>query len=406
MTTYNDDHDFLSPEDQEAFAAMADDLAWSEVRQPILAGIAARKKQKRRLLWFFVGAGMILLAGSYAALRANLSRPTIASFLVQTIGLSEQSSSPVHQSALLNSQERTAYLDVAPKDEKQQEVTTQLAHSIGPARTLSPSLLSLNNQLEESSLATAIDRVAVNDNEREAATVLVPVTAVSTIAVDKLPILPISPLAHEIDDATFNITANESESPVSKQEHLWRLGLWTDANLHQTSYRPSRSDQPPAEKPLNVLQGELRLSRKLGPQFTIATGLRYQVWQGQAEANGEYETRLYRPNTIDTIFTNVVSGDVTYSYTDSIPGLIQRDFKHTNRQYSLQLPILLGYGHEYRRWEWNVQMGVQVELSHRATGRKLLNETADLQIVSSADWYASSRIARSALLEAANGYKL
>ncbi|MEM6804735.1 MAG: hypothetical protein AAF696_25280, partial [Bacteroidota bacterium] len=81
---------------------------------------------------------------------------------------------------------------------------------------------------------------------------------------------------------------------------------------------------------------------------------------------------LYRPNTVDTIFTSTLTGRQRIVYRDSLPGIRSRDFQHFNRHQILGIPLLLGYERRIGAGELAIQSGLEVLVLKQHRGRSLV----------------------------------
>jgi len=134
---------------------------------------------------------------------------------------------------------------------------------------------------------------------------------------------------------------------------------------------PIMSAQPRVRVGVETTNGwALSINAKLG---------RY-VWR--SELNSSNATTLYRPGTIDTIFRNVIDGSERIITTDSIPGIINTQFRGYGRITTLEFPITIG-----KVWPVsNGRLGLHLGLAPSfVTNKKGQSIVAEEEIVSVAE---------------------
>lgn len=156
-----------------------------------------------------------------------------------------------------------------------------------------------------------------------------------------LPLVDHSPVSGDISDGP--------------SQDAWSIEFVGGANKSVVDYNDENNISADNEDRLVGYQWGMRLNKTLNERWSVGIGFGRQVWRSKSAAENSVETTLYRPNTVDSIFTNTITGEERIVYTDSVPGIRIDRFRNYNRQ---------------NRWEF--QLGIQ---HHLALSNTLQMET-------------------------------
>ncbi|MEL6140210.1 MAG: hypothetical protein AAFU67_01160, partial [Bacteroidota bacterium] len=115
---------------------------------------------------------------------------------------------------------------------------------------------------------------------------------------------------------------------------------------------------PSEYTPIVSGQTQLQLSINTSNNWHIGVGARLGRYVWRSELNSNEPTNLYRPGTIDTIFRNTVDGTERIVTTDSIPGVVNIQFRGYGKVTTLDLPITLGKNWPLLGGQFGAYLGV------------------------------------------------
>ncbi|MEL6355984.1 MAG: hypothetical protein AAFQ37_03525, partial [Bacteroidota bacterium] len=115
---------------------------------------------------------------------------------------------------------------------------------------------------------------------------------------------------------------------------------------------------PSEYTPIVSGQTQLQLSINTSNNWHVGVGARLGRYVWRSELNSNEPTNLYRPGTIDTIFRNTVDGTERIVTTDSIPGVVNIQFRGYGKVTTLDLPITLGKNWPLLGGQFGAYLGV------------------------------------------------
>ena len=197
--------------------------------------------------------------------------------------------------------------------------------------------------------------------------------------------LSLSPIKHHIPlevhislpDSIILLNLPPQIEGESAPIRLWSLGLIGGINTFGHAYQWNRSqDQAPnnAETELIGWSAGMRVQRSIGQNWSLGSGIELERLRYRFDYDETALGSLYRPNTIDTIFINIWSGDSTFAYTDSVDGTINRKIRHYNHHYTLNLPIILGYQFKMNPINLRLQAGFNFSFLRQTKGKSTLGD--------------------------------
>ena len=355
-------------------------LGWEQLSAGILAGVAERRRRKRAALWLWWSAGAVgvMVAGWWfmphpvglgafpvgLASSAGLGNSNVDSRCISVPVFKNTTSSSIKfdnqnfthfKNYISNNQEPTT-----KSNRNSLTTATQVTMLASALPTLPPATAAPEKMIESLSLEE------FNSTE---------------LVLISLPALPLAVLEKIPNEDSLSLPKPVQPSPRAH----WHVEIAGSTNYFNPNYRsvaPDARTPAPYEKPLLGWQTSVRLQRSFNKNWHLAFGLQWQELRYRTHFNQREMVNLYRPGTIDTIFVNQFTGEETYVYRDSVPGVRTRRFQHYNRHTAWQAPIVVGYSIDANRWGLALQVGVNLQLYQRSQGKTLLdmNESLDLAI--------------------------
>lgn len=340
-------------------------LGWAERSPGILAALRRRKKRRWLLIWSSASAAFLVLGlGFYWFSSRTLGAfPIPLSGRLATAGAlrtkAAAGSSPVQRSdrpvrqqrPLLAERQGAREADSGPKEtDGDRVILTPLLGGTGSA-----------------GLAT----------EAGAEAALLPLP--STLAIiAPLPIAAKPLLPWPASAPTF------SPSPPAPRQSSWRSKFWAGPGIYFSNFGVRAPLA--AETPLLGWQGGVVVQRPLHRSWQLITGITGVTRRQKVNYAATTPVMLYRPNTLDSILVNAWNGQETLIYRDSVAGRRTRRFQHYNQQHWLQVPLAIGWGRQYGRWQMDFQAGAALNVLVNAQGRTLDQAGAVIELANG-NWY-------------------
>lgn len=378
------------------------ELGWERMSAGILAGVAERRKRRRVAFWLWWTTGAAALAvvwtlwfisqrvelGCFPVGSLNIaSREEVEICEPQVARSTSKKKLPgiipmTNETITFSNHNQTVATERVPFFDKNKSVSINKDHLLPSTPTLVESALQLTENLDDNSITT-----------------------VANLAEMEIHLLPTLPFL--VENTSKEVLTNPSKCPEFQHIAKWQIEITGYTNSFQSNYRSQESGAatPAAyETPLLGWQTGIRLRRKLSEHWRLSTGVQWQQLRYRSNFNERETVNLYRPGTIDTIFINQFTGEKTYVYRDSVPGVRSRHFQHYNKHNALQIPLLFGYEMDGGRWSVAMQAGVNLQVYHQSRGRMAI-ATKEIIELNGDDFYNSS-FRLSYLLESQLQYQL
>ncbi len=138
--------------------------------------------------------------------------------------------------------------------------------------------------------------------------------------------------------------------------------------------------------PVTGLTASFRIGYAL-PQrpYTLWAGIEMEELVQRERLQETLPIQIYQPNTVDTIFRNIITGEEFTSTTDSIPGIRRVNIQQHSTFRSWSVPILLGRTWSVAGWQFEGKAGVDFNLSswhsggYLTEGYELVNASTQYQ---------------------------
>ena len=353
-------------------------LSWEQMSAGILDGVAQRRRKRRFIIWWWFGGAASLLLLGYI-----LRQPTI---IISALPI------PMEYSDLTNSMGT----NIAPKKIEDSSTVIKDLNSSFYNNTRESHLKSRTSQIDTNNevkiagvLAKEFDKLSIELLPKLKSNFLTSIpTSITTseesnfmeeINISELPNLDFAFLTRVGELLLFPKSVTRVNTMLSK----WQLELSAGMTNHQPNYQSTNSEnQTPSnfELSLTSWQANLRVKRSISKKWHLSTGLQYQSLRYRSSYFSREEVNLYRPNTIDTIFSSSITDEKIFSYRDSIPGIITRNFQHYNEYRQLQIPILIGYGFYSNRLGITLQGGANFGIYQFHKGRTLVDPNEIIEL--------------------------
>lgn len=382
------------------------ELSWDNMGAAILRGVEKRKKQRRLLWWWGVGGLSMVVVGIFFLFNPTqpqkidaLPIPLIGTVPISTTENSRQLSKVEvidHSTVPQVDLENIGKQNLLEKKRNQPALYQQnrISNS-GLVHLLSSKMLeeSATNKLidttEKSDLTTS-KKVCPASNDQNTRKRIAPFSS--------LPILTQKLAIDSLETTIAPITL-----PLNSKNRKWQLALSGGINWWQYGYQSDEINNPVLPTTLNSWQADVRLSKTITRRLTIKTGLGVQQLRFRSNHTQTETVMIHQPNTLDTVITSVFTGQQTFIYQDSVPGIQIRNFQHFNRHTIFRVPLLLSYQIGHRRWHVSFQTGVALQLI-KTTDGKLALPDGTIVSVNAAALY-TQKIRWSHLLETEIGYR-
>ncbi|MFK7937204.1 MAG: hypothetical protein AB8G22_27060 [Saprospiraceae bacterium] len=367
----NHDHDpkWRAEFDDYSDADIPTDLQWDNVGETILTEVERRKKRRRLLLWWWwtggLSLGIILFIGWWinqpdlAALpipmtKVAKSEPVEQSdFSIKTKSLQSIDNQAIKNKSSFNTDSiisikqpienttrtKESIVPRAPKDNTanadseinlaspldfyiDKNVANLTQETIDSKRTQLPTATQ-NDTIETRSSFTILDNIATKE--------------LRLIEKENIPDLP----------KTISIE-NANPNP-------WSLVISGGGNAFQPQTILNLTD---GDTPLTSWQTEVSLQKNVRNKLILNIGIGYEQLLYRFNFQSEQDVMLYRPNTVDTIFTNPFAGTETVVTTDSVAGIRRQFVQQHNQHRTLRLPLLVGWRLGKGRFFTTLQTGI------------------------------------------------
>ncbi|MEM8528926.1 MAG: hypothetical protein AAGG68_30105, partial [Bacteroidota bacterium] len=218
---------------------------------------------------------------------------------------------------------------------------------------------------------------------------------VKTMKFEQLPALPIKLFS---TDEPTSLVLNPLSMNSKMKKQLWQFSIGANHIQFHPNYKseqqnttlPSHFEQSMASQ-----QVYFRVHRKLSNRWEISTGIQVQALKYRVDFAKIDTINLYRPMTIDTIFTDINTGERSFAYRDSIPGLRTHTLRQHNQIQSIQFPLLLSYNWQNSRLGLAINGGINTNLRFRSKGKIIFDGTSVLDLADT----QNTGVRLSALLE-------
>lgn len=328
------------------------ELSWEQMSTPLLQGLAQERKRRRRrrfIAWFLptmVSAiGVSLLLWGYPGPHSNL------------IQAEEELVSLSSEDPLTISHPDSADRAKTPKDPQEKDKGIKSPVSLGdnsPVVKRSTSTIQIQTPLIPSENQLRGSR----GEER----VLAPLSR-APFPLSLTPKIP-KPLSSEL---VFFFPQKLPLSPRPSSALLVYGGI----NRFNSSFLPFEegesitSNQRPDRMGTQV---GIALQYPLSSSLLLTAGLELERLRFQVGFEKEESVQLFRPGTIDTLFINSRTGDSTFVFTDSIPGIRSLLLRNTFSSYTIKIPLALSHRLYLQKFSVDLQGGVSVGLFQRNRG--------------------------------------
>ena len=118
--------------------------------------------------------------------------------------------------------------------------------------------------------------------------------------------------------------------------------------------------------------------------FFLTSGVEFERLRYEIELEKEENALLFRPETVDTIFINSLSGDSTLVFTDSIPGIRTLLLRNSYSTYVAKIPIWAGYRFQFKKGRLDLHGGLALTVFRRTEG--IPNAQVDRLVGDSRQW--------------------
>ena len=365
-------------------------LSWEQMGPQIQAKLAARKK-RRRVFWWWLSFGVVTITAFYYLLTAPWP-PIIAHFPV-AVGhelIDEIAKGLVIAPASEGKTIRAArYLTTTAMDlpsatrkvSRGVSEETTFVHASSHGKTRIPSKEKGITTLPVGSDAFTDNPVAVS--LKQAAEMSTSgLSEITDAPVLNIITLTAYPLSKDFTEEVQGIVEKWAEAPSVVEPQLtryWQIEVGIGANSYRSlENNTSSSSSTRNPQALNGFTGSLLAGRRIGAGvYSLWTGFSYQELVQRERFEDEFVLQLYQPNTLDTIYRNLVTGEETLVYTDSVAGVRRIDIQQHNFFRTYAIPVTLRRQWDHQKWPLALQMGVDVNWSQWKKGKTL---AADAQL--------------------------
>ena len=339
------------------------ELSWEQMSAPLLQGLAQEKKRRRRrrfIVWFLpslvcsIGISLFLLWPKNSEMNSTLKNTEITSALNEDVNtaLTPDSSNQIISTP---STPKTGITSDAPSS------------LFDPPRAL-PSAPAVQKQA-----ATALSTEQMLDSGTGISQTL---SFLSTPPVSLIPEIP-KPLPNDY------VLFLPHKLPLSPRPQSAIL-LYGGVNRFSSSSLPFEEgaiiSQPQRPDRMGFQMG-IAFQQPLSSSLLLSTGLELERLRYEVGMEKEENVLLFRPGTIDTLFINSRTGDSTFVFTDSIPGIRSLLLRNTFSTYSIKIPVALSHRFYLQALSLDLQGGISVGLFQRNRGldneqvQRLLGDT-------------------------------
>jgi len=378
--------------------SIPDELSWNNMGAGILAGVEKRKKNRRLLIWWW-GVGLSLLGLSSILFFSQIQNKSIAALpipqngeafietteninqLTKNKGVNLQNSKEIKIEDAKEKVKKIASQKIITKDEKEKTLIYQIAQKNPFTKLLESNnaILKIDDSINNKKVSQSIDSQYVRSS------------------FESLLNLPVIISLLDVDN--IDETIPFPTIPLKKGD--WHIAISGGANWWQ--YGAKGAEVEAKSTTLSGWQADIRITKEITNKLSIKTGLGVQQLRFRSNYIGTKEILVFQPNTIDTIKTSSLTGQQTFTYRDSVPGIQTRNFQHYNRHTTLQIPLLLSYQIRKQRWTVAFQTGFALKLLPKTSGRLAMSGGVIIDL-EDAELYTKN-IRWSHLLETEIGYR-
>lgn len=326
------------------------ELSWEEMSMPLLQGLAQEKKRRRRrrfFAWFlpsfvcFIGVSLFLLWPKNP----------------ETISTHENTeiTSTLPEGSLTSIQPDSSSQSISTKPNPNTEIHSDAIPSLSNAPRALPSAPAVKKQaaVTPSTEQRPESGTGLSQN----------LTFLSAPPVSLIPEIP-KPLP---SDYALFLPQKLPLSPRPQSAILFYGGV----NRFSSSFLPFEEGDiiSQTQRPDRMgFQTGVAVQHPLSPTLFLTTGLELERLRYEVGLEREENVRLFRPGTIDTLFINSRTGDSTFVFTDSIPGIRSLLLRNTFSTYSIKIPVLLSHRFYLQKVSLDLQGGISVGLFQRNRG--------------------------------------
>lgn len=148
----------------------------------------------------------------------------------------------------------------------------------------------------------------------------------------------------------------------------WSIGLYGGVSRFRSNYSGAEATFGDLENNLTGFNTGIRVQRHLKGKYSITLGLEYERLRYRFNRNSEDQVKLFRPQTVDTIFIGSITGDTTFVYKDYVDGKRITEVQQFNYHTSVNLPILLSYRLVGHKLGFNINAGMNLRYLQQSTG--------------------------------------
>jgi hypothetical protein len=333
------------------------DFGWDQMGPKIRAELQTKKR--RRVLWWWLPVGLsVMVAVGYLA--ASDRKPDLGFFNIPGLSTS------VNVVAF-------AKTTTQPDGKTGQEEASQTL--VSASQTVKPSLVVRSNIIETQSELEWKSQIPPAARLKGA---LLDVTDQGTVA--------FYDTAQQVDkklsllDGIATLIPKQVKTQAASNEDIaiaispskgipWLIeaaaGFTCNLNPDVSSSRLPNT----VTDPLTGVSASLRLGYWLNQHpYTIWTGIDMEELVQRERLQDALPVQLYQPNTVDTIFQNIITGETFSTTTDSVPGIRRINIQQHSTFRSWSVPIMIGRAWSLKGWQLEGRAGVDLNLSSWQSG--------------------------------------
>ncbi|MEM0995245.1 MAG: hypothetical protein AAGI49_19595 [Bacteroidota bacterium] len=184
--------------------------------------------------------------------------------------------------------------------------------------------------------------------------------------------------------AVENVFSTAQNELARKQENLiqphkrtgkFRLEVGGGINIWQSVYDENSSEgSQRSALETEQIGHHAMLRAKYYPHrnLYVETGLDWMQLNSRFYYETQQRKEIEARNALAGIHVNVLSGDTTFVYRDTVQNVYQkRKVQHHNQHQIFSIPLLLGYEYRKNRWQFGVGIGGQLAVHTSASGRTI-----------------------------------
>ena len=339
------------------------ELSWEQMSAPLLQGLAQEKKRRRRrrfIVWFLpslicsVGVSLFLLWPKNSEMISTHGKKEIPSALPES-----------------------SITSIQPDSSSQSISTNSNPHTRIHSDTIS-SLFHTSRALQSAPAVQKQAAAALSTEQRPDSGVGLSQT-LSFLSATPVSLIPEIPKPLPSDYVLFL----PQKLPLSPRPQSAIL-LYGGVNRFSSSFLPFEEGEIISQTQRANRMGfqtGVAFQQALSSSLLLSTGLELERLRYEVGMEKEENVLLFRPGTIDTLFINSRTGDSSFVFTDSIPGIRSLLLRNTFSTYSIKIPVALSHRFYLQALSLDLQGGISVGLFQRNRGlnneqvQRLLGET-------------------------------